>query len=479
MLQVNGRVDGSSSFPADERWGFFPSVSAGYVISNEPFMAFSKPALSFLKFRGSWGSIGNADVGYYPFIATMASYGSDWLIEDSNDQTTFATPGAVSPSLTWETVTTLDVGVDARLFEGALSATVDWYRRTTSGMLSAGLTLPASFGTAAPQRNYGELQTTGWELELSWDHAFTEDFYMNVTGTLSNFTEEITRYANETRTIPASITAYNNLYNQYYEGMTLGEIWGYETDRLFTRDDFQQDAEGNLLRDEDGHYIMKDGIPDQSIFENGSFFYGPGDVKYKDLNGDGVINYGENTVGNPGDQRVIGNSTPKLQYGLRLGMGWKGVDLSFFVQGVGKRDLWADGPIFVPGYRPAEGWYTHQMDYWTPDNPDAFYPRPTNQVQSSDARNFLPQTRYLLDMSYLRMKNITLGYTLPSSLIGRTPLENLRVYVSGQNLFEFDNVDVPIDPETDYTNSGLNDPNTFGRVYPFQRTVSIGLNTTF
>jgi hypothetical protein len=158
-----------------------------------------------------------------------------------------------------------------------------------------------------------------------------------------------------------------------------------------------------------------------------------------------------------------------------LGADWKGFDINFFLQGVGKRDFWANGPLFIPGYRPSEGWFAHQMDYWTPDNRDAYYPRPTDQAQSSNAMNFLPQTKYLLDMSYLRMKNLSFGYTLPESLTSRVRLQRVRVYFSGENLFEFDNLDIPIDPEIDYTEPGYNDTNTFGRVYPYHRTYSFGL----
>ncbi|MCW9706476.1 SusC/RagA family TonB-linked outer membrane protein [Fodinibius salsisoli] len=466
LLQLNARYDGSSRFPSNQRWGFFPSVSAGYKISEESFMDFSKPALTFLKLRASYGSVGNNAVGAYPYIATMGSYGSDWLISGSEDEVTFGTPGAVSTSLTWETVTTLDFGFDARFFEDQLNLTFDWYDRTTSDMLSAGITLPSTFGTGSPRRNYGELQTRGWELEIGWNHSFENEGYLNLTGTLSNFTEEITKYANTTQGI-----------GSYRTGRILGEIWGYETDRLFTRDDFQQDASGNLLTDEDGEYLLKEGIPDQSLLEDGSFSFGPGDVKFKDLNGDGKITYGSNTVDDPGDQKVIGNSTPKFQYGLRIGGGWKGFDLSVFLQGVGKREFWANGPVFVPGYRPWEGWFENQLDYWTPENKDAFYPRPTNQLQSSYTRNFRPQTRYILDMSYFRMKNITIGYTLPKSITSKVKIGSLRVYVSGENLFEFDNVNVPLDPETNYTDTGR--AGSFGRVYPFQRVISAGLNMKF
>src|SRR5690606_9984882 len=141
------------------------------------------------------------------------------------------------------------------------------------------------------------------------------------------------------------------------------------------------------------------GVPDQSQFEGGGFFFGPGDIKYKDLNGDGTITRGSNTVEDPGDQKVIGNTTPRYQYGFRLGGDYKGFDLNVFFQGVGKRDYWAQGPMFVPGWRPGEAWYAHQLDYWTESNQDAFYPRPSNQTESS-TKNFHPQTKYMLDLSY-------------------------------------------------------------------------------
>ncbi len=145
------------------------------------------------------------------------------------------------------------------------------------------------------------------------------------------------------------------------------------------------------------------------------------------------------------------------------------------MQGVGKRDLWANGPVVIPGYRYGEGWFEHQLDYWTPENQDAFYPRPNDQAQSNNAMDFLPQSKYLLDMSYFRMKNITFGYTIPSELTKKIYIDKFRVYFSGENLFEFDNLEVPIDPEVDYTVAGLNDSNTFGRVYPFTRSLSFGV----
>ena len=465
FLELNGRYDGASRLSPTSRWAFFPSMSAGYVITEEPFMSSVTDVMSFLKLRASWGAIGNQNAFLGDIYRLMTSTSSGWLVGTEN-QLTVGTPGALPTSLTWETVTTLDYGFDARFFQDKLGITFDWYKRTTSDMHSAGLVLPSTYGTGATKQNLGELETTGWELAVDYNHSFANGFNLSITGMLSDFQEKITQFAD------------NRGINANRPGRVLGDIWGYETDRLFTEDDFVKDANGEFVLD-DGKYVMKEGVPSQSVFESGWFFFGPGDVKYKDLNGDGVVDFGANTIDDHGDLKVIGNSTPRYQYGLRLGGDYRGIDFSFFVQGVGKRDFWANGPIFVPGYRPGEAWFAHQLDYWTPENTDAFYPRPTDAGQQVSPTNFRPQTRYLLDLSYMRMKNVTIGYSLPASWIGKLNIDRLRVYFSGENLFEIDNLDLPIDPEVDYTSAGLNDPNTFGRVYPYSRSVSFGLQLTF
>lgn len=475
LVELIGRYDGSSRFPQDEKWGFFPSLSAGYVVSEESFMDFAKPYLSFLKIRASYGSVGQQEVGLNRFLSTMpttptSNVNGQWLIGDAF-MPTVNTPTAVSPILTWETVTTKEFGIDANFFENKLNVVFNKYRRTISDMLSPGIALPSTFGALSPVRNFGEMQTNGWELELGYQHAFNNGLNISVRGQLSDFTETITRYENV-----AALDRFGDSNN--YEGKMIGEIWGFETDRFFTNNDFQQDANGNLLTTENGHYILMPGIPSQSFFEAGNFFYGPGDVKYRDLNGDGVIDIGDGTVDNPGDRRIIGNTTPRYFYGLRMDFGYKGFDLGFFLQGVGQRDLWASGTMFIPGFRNEDAWFEHQMDYWTAENPDAFYPRPTMHNQSNGIRNMMPQTRYLLDMSYLRLKNLTFGYTLPNHITDKIRMQSLRVFFSGENLFEFDNVNVPIDPEVDYTTLGANDPNSFGRVYPYRRTYSFGVQVT-
>jgi TonB-linked SusC/RagA family outer membrane protein len=501
LLQLDGRYTGSSHFPANQRFGFFPAVSAGWKISEEPFMKAIKPVLSFLKIRGSYGSVGH-NLSGYPYLSTLSSYASGWLISGSSSQVTFTTPQPVSPSLTWETVTTLDLGGSAKFFNDHLTVKGDWYNRLTSDMFSPGETLPATFGATPPQRNFGELRTRGFELSVGWNHAITKNFTLNLKGTLSNFHEEITKYANKEHLLPNAITRYIfvNPRGPFWNGEDPNDIWGYVTDRLFQKSDFEQNPDGTFKKDKDGHDILKPGIPDQSdLYENSNFHLRPGDVKYKDLNGDGKITHGSDTEQDPGDRRIIGNSAPHYQYGFNIGGNWKNLDFHFFFQGVGKRQLWANGPIFDAGWNPATAVYAHQMDYWTPENnetfdvnvngnevkipygggPNAFYPRPTHN--GSSARNFLPQTRYLLNMAYLRLKTVTLGYSLPVNVLSKVNIQKLRIYVTARNLLTFDHVRIPIDPETSYTQSsfptnGVVHTNTFGREYPFHRTYSIGID---
>ncbi len=459
LFEFNVRRDGSSRFPDGHKWATFPSFSVGWRANEEKFMNWAKPTLSNLKVRGSWGTVGNQDVAANSFISTMSTSNSGWVINNQN-VLGISTPTVVSPTLTWERVSTLDIGVDAGFFNNDLNLTFDWYRRVTSDMHTAGEQLPETFGASVPKVNFGEMTGTGFELGINYQHRFANGIGINLAATLSNVTEKITKYNKEDR----------NIYG-YYEGKTLGEIWGYETDRLFQADDFNADG------------TLKEGIASQSLYESGAFKFGPGDVKYKDLDGDGKITYGKNTVEDHGDLKVIGNSLPKYEYSFTIGADWKGVDFSIFFQGVGKHDYWGYGSVVIPGGGSSysDSFFAHQTDYWTPENTDAFYPRPYNMAWQSNAYNFLRQTRYLLNMAYLRCKNITVGYTLPDKVLRKICLQKIRVYFSAENLFEFDHLNgMPIDPETtDYKTGYGSGSWSFGRSYPFSRTLSFGLQATF
>lgn len=471
LLELNGRYDGSSSFPTQTQWGFFPSLSAGWRITEEPFMDALQPVLSSLKLRASYGSIGNQNVGANRFRSIISVNNKyNWLI-NGNFQGSASMPSVLPlKSLTWETVTTINFGIDARLLSNRLGVTFDWYRRTTSNLLSSGETLPETFGIAAPLQNYGELQTPGWELAIDYNFQFSNGMSLTIGGQLTDYYTKVSKWAADSKT--KTVPTYNNWSSGYYKNMVLGDIWGYKVDRLFQEGDFNADG------------TLKDGIPNQSILESGAFKFGPGDVKYKDLDDNGKISYESNTVEKSGDKTILGNIFPRLQYGFTIDLLWKGFDFNVFFQGVGKRKLWVGGNMVLPGFTSGEPWFKGQDDYWTPQNTGAFYPRPTVYGQSM-AWNYQVNDRYLLNMAYLRCKSLTIGYTLPKNLVNKIHITNLRIYATGENLFEFTKLKVPIDPETGIT-SGTNlstgneatDARNYGRSYPYQRTFSIGLQVT-
>lgn len=249
----------------------------------------------------------------------------------------------------------------------------------------------------------------------------------------------------------------------------MGEIWGFETDRFWNAND---------SRDVIKAY--------QGTLESGNFVFGEGDIKYKDLNGNGVLDWGKSTLDDHGDLKRIGNTTPRYQYSFKLGAEYKGVDFETTFQGVGKRDLWLPGDVYIPYYSRADVLWAHQLDYWTPDNQNAFYPKlfPGNSGVGnvsglgSGKNNFYPQSKYLVNGAYLRLKNVTLGYTIPTLLSKKAYIQKFRVYISGENLLTFDHMGaLPVDPEV---NTGADiDNGGYGRTAPFSRTYSFGVQVTF
>ncbi len=461
LFELNGRFDGSSRFPTNQQWGFFPSGSLGWVASEESWWEALQPYWSFAKLRASYGSIGNQDIGSNRFRAIIASSNSGWIIGETN-MLGFSMPTAIAEGFTWETIKTINLGADLRFFNDDFGVSFDAYRRINDGMVVSGSEVPSTYGTSAPYENAAQLTTNGWELALDYRHKFDNGLSLNITANLSDALTTVTKHPRSTNSV---------IDGSNYEGKIIGEIWGFETDRLFQAEDFN--ADGSL----------KDGIADQSYFEKSSGYgykYGPGDVKYKDLDGDGQITWGDKTVENHGDWKRIGNTTPRYEYNFRIGASWKGVDLSVFFQGVGSRQYWATGTMMIPGWNFSEGtYYAHQTDYWTPENTDAYYARLTETNQpgqySAAGFNYLCQTRYLLDLSYLRLKNITVGYAFPKNWMEKIHFESARIYMSFENVAEIDKLgDLPIDPETD-TSAGDGGAMGWGRVYPFQRQISFGL----
>jgi len=474
LLEFNGRMDGSSRFPAGDRFAFFPSLSAGYKISEEEFAGFLKGArINNLKLRTSWGQIGYQDVGQFAFISTIGNSTANWIVNSARE-TTFSNPTAVSPSLTWETIETLDFGVDIGLFNNKVELIFDWFQRTNKDMLGPGAQLPVVLGASVPQVNSGEMQTKGWELTLNVKHRFSDDFNVFFSGVLYDATAEITKWNNET-----------GILSDFYSGKTIGEIWGFESNRLFQAEDF--DGSGNLL----------EGIPvqDPNMYST-AFNIGPGDTKYVDQDGDGFVDKGAYTLEDHGDLKVIGNSTPRYEYGLRAGANYKWFDFSIFFQGIGKREYWAQGNVALPAFHYSNI-FAYQEDFWSENNTDAFYPRPftsnlsnylTNQrdvgqlalngyTRLRGINNYVPSSRYLQDMTYLRLKELTLGFTLPTGITERVKIQRMRIYFSAYNLWEHIGSYIPVDPESQTTsNTGFV---SYGNDIPLSRSYSFGLQITF
>ena len=500
LIEVNGRYDGSSRFPAADQWAFFPSVSAGWRLSEEGFWEPIKSWWSNAKIRGSFGTVGNEAVGSNMFLSTVSAVAAgnvNWL-NGTQKMTMFGMPTLVSSSLTWERIETGDVGVDLGFLDNSLNVTFDWFNRDTRNMLAPGAELPQVLGASAAYQNAGQLRTQGWELGIGYNHSFGDaNVYANFS--MADARTKIVKWSGNDSGI--IYTYLPNSNTGYYEGQYFGDIWGFETDRYFTPDDFNgQNA--------DGTWNYKKGIADQTGLETGSFHYGPGDVKFVDQNGDGKIDGGDGTLENHGDLKVIGNALPRYEYSFRLGAAWKGFDIDLFFQGVGKRDLWATGSTIVPMSQSGLGTFTNQWDNYNIVNYDSdgkfvsatidqdnMYPRMysgagaggTVQNIGNGTFNFYPQSRYLVNLAYLRLKNLTFGYTLPVNITQKALIQKARIYFSADNLcFLYNGArKYQLDPEqasaagsTVLGADGGAGLGTYGRVAPMQQTFSFGVQVT-
>ena len=486
LLEFSARGDASSKFPSHSQWAFFPSGSVGYRLSEEPYFQEAKNYVSNLKVRASYGTIGNQEIGSYMFLETMDKGQVGWLGDTDSKYYYFGTPKLVSPTLTWETIATTNIGIDLGVFNNDLNINFDWYQRDTKDMLAPGAALPQVLGTSAPYMNAGSLRTRGWELNIDYRHTFVEadNLTVHANFNLADYKATIMDWDS------------NNLVNTNYAGKEYGEIWGFETDRYFTPEDFNADGSYKQELDADGNYVS--GTADQSLLESGKFVYGPGDVKFVDQNGDGKIDWGDGTVEDHGDLVKIGNSTPRFQYSFRLGAEWKGLDIDLFFQGVGKRDMWTQSAFVMPMTRGVDAIYASQMDYITNDEvaagtirQDADYPRlygggagqgnASSSIMDGGKFNFYPQDKYLVNMAYLRLKNLTVGYTLPQKWTRKATIEKVRIYASFNNLADLINhtAKFGFDPETSTgRGTGSYGNGTYGRTEPLYRSYSFGLQVT-
>lgn len=458
LLETNGRYDGSSRFPKDRRWGFFPSVSAGWRASEESFFSPLSGVITDLKLRGSVGALGNQSLSSsYPYISTM-NPGTMAYMLDGERTKYYRSPDPVSDGFTWEQVTSYNAGVDISFLKNRLSVSYDQYVRNTTGMLSEAVQLPNVFGATEPVENVADLRTKGFELTIGWrDQTMLagKPFRYNANFALSDNHAVITKIINSTK-----------LTNSLYEEKEVGEIWGYITDGFF-----ETDAEARTYP-VDQTWLNR-------VRQDNNIPLRAGDLRWLDLDGDGKISAGANTVDDPGDQRVIGNSTPRYMYALNAGGDWNNFDFSLFLQGLGKMD-WYPGNnadrFWGPYSRPYFSFIPEdfEKDIYSETNQDAYFPNllayvalnPNNELRATN-------NRYLQDLAYLRLKNITLGYTLPKHLLERLHIQRFRVFVSGENLVTWTKLRTKyIDPEQAMANNN-------GRVYPFSKTYAFGFDISF
>lgn len=490
LLELNGRYDGSSRFPEGDKWAFFPSASAGYRFSQEAYWDGLRDKVSNGKLRFSYGEIGNEDVGLdWPYVASISTISTgyvNWLNSSNSKVNEFDMPDWVSSSLTWERIKTIDVGLDLGILNDQIIVGFDWFQRTTNDMFAPGKALPPSVGASTPTTNSGSLRTRGWELNINWRKQINKDLGLYANFSIGDSKSVVTKWDNDKNIGHPLDRAYA------YEGEVWGDIWGFETERYFTEADFAG-------KNADGSWIYAPGVADQTGLQTQTFVYGPGDIKFKDLNGDGKIDGGKGTEEDHGDLKVIGNCLPRYEYSFHIGGTYKGFDLDLFFQGVGKRDMWTQSAFVFPEMREADlAIYANQTSYnvYDPANGivnisesnkfPCLYPgneyagNVTGVAGEGGCHNYYPQTKYLVDMSYLRLKNVTLGYTLPESLTKKAYIQKLRVYASCSNLFLLHkgSGDLPIDPEMNAGQGSLG-LGTWGRTYPITKSWSFGLQVTF
>lgn len=453
MIEANGRYDGSSRFIGDKRWGFFPSFSGGWNIARETFFEdiADKASINSLKLRASWGQLGNTNTNdaWYPFYQTMPQGSNyNWIINGSLPNYAY-NPGIVSSEKTWETIETWDVGLDWGLFNNRLTGSFDYFVRYTYDMIGPAPELSNALGASVPKINNADMKSYGFELELGWRDKIN-DFSYGVKFVLSDAQQKILKYPNESKSLSGS----------YYEGQKLNEIWGYTTAGIAQS---QEEMDAHLAKAK----------------PNWGSNWGAGDVMYADLNNDGDVNNGNNRVGDSGDLRIIGNSTPRFNYGITLDAAWKGFDIRAFFQGIGKRDYWLGGIYFwgAMGNEWQSTGFKEHWNFWRPEgdplgsNTNAYYPRPIFGV----TKNQQTQTRYLQNAAYCRLKNLQIGYTIPQAITSKAGMSSVRVYLSGDNLLTFTSLSKIFDPEALGSTYDA-DP---GKLYPLQRVISVGLNVNF
>ena len=461
LFETSGRYDGTSRFPKSSRFGFFPSFSAGWRISEESFFEPIKPVLNNLKFRYSYGSLGNQEVSTYAYISSMGTGQINYLVDGQKLNATYD-PAPVAKSLTWEKITTSNFGLDFSMLNNRLSVEADYYTRNTIGMLSIAQTLPEVFGATEPKENAADLKTKGFDLSISWRDNFDlggKPFNFNIRGILSDYTSTITKFSN-----PAG------LINTYYKGQKLGEIWGYQYDGFFKTTEEAQDYAKIVNQDQINNRRVQAPTAELRMLQ-------AGDIKIVDLNGDGIINTGLNTLADPGDRRIIGNSQPRYSYGLTLSANWNGIDASIFLQGIGKQNWYPN--LEAQGFwsvyaRPYDSFIPSDFPdkIWSPENPNSYFPF-LRGYTAQNSELSVANDMYMQNIAYLKLRNLTIGYSLPNSWLERVKINKLRVFMSGENLHTWTKL------ETDYIDPEMVMTDNTGRSYPVGKVFSFGAQISF
>ena len=445
LVEANMRIDGTSRFARDNRWGYFPSFSAGWNFSREEFMQFAEPVLSSGKLRASWGELGNQNVGsdYYPYLTPIDS-GESYPI-GGKQNIGFQQSKLGNANIKWETIRMLNVGVDLTFFNNRLTASFDWFKKDNIDALVKPVypTVVGITGTAnLPYENMGKIENKGWELEIGWRDQIGEVKY-NLLFNLSDAKNKIV----DLGTSEPRLT--NNIRR---EGDPIDAYYGYLTDGLAQIDDF-----GGV--DSNGKYIN----PKFAIPKAAEAITQPGDIKYRDISGPGGIPDGEI---DEYDKVVFGDPYPHYSYSLRGQLQWRDWDFSFYFQGVGKVNGYLSDEArhcFINDYSIPK---VEHLDRWTPNNPDATYPR----LYQAQSHNLLFSDYWKEDASYLRLKNVQLGYSIPKKLLNRWKIEGLRLYASADNLLTFTKYFGAYDPEVRESS---------GDVYPQVKTYVFGLVLSF
>ena len=467
LFEISGRYDGTSRFSKGHRWGVFPSGSLGWRISEEPFFAPAKRTINNLKLRASYGTLGNQNVANYIAYRTVSIKNFDAYSfgEGSTAAKYSALSAPNSSDLTWETSVHYNLGLDMGMLNDRLQFTGEVYIRDTKNMLTDGIALPSIYGAASPKENTADLRTKGYELSLSWRDQFSlggKPFGYNIRGTLSQYDSEITKYDNEQKTFA----------KDFYVGMKLGEIWGFVADDLF-----QSDEEAAAYSQAVDLSYVNGKVP-------GKVWKG-GDLKYIDLDGDGVIGIGQNSVLEPGDRKILGNSLARLQYGLTVGFDYYGFDVSAFFQGTGNHYWYPDYRSFAfwgPFSQPMVTYLQKGLldNCWDYNNTDAYFPRAVAYYAYNGSGQLRRvNTRYLQNLRYIRFKNLSVGYTIPKQLTTRIGIEKVRVYFTGENLAywsPFKKNSVYIDPEA----ASVGRSGSYNRFfYLWQKSYMFGIDITF